>query len=89
MYYVYILQSKKDKKLYVGRTKDLRKRIKMHNSGLVFSTRFRRPFELIYCEAYKNQKDAFEREKFLKTGWGRNYIKRVLKHYFSAQNLGG
>ena len=87
MYYVYILKSIKDKKLYVGCTKDLKKRINMHNSRQVFSTKFRRPFEIIYYEAYKNKEDAFEREKFLKTGWGRNYIRRVLKHYF--ENLGG
>ena len=87
MYYVYILKSIKDKKLYVGCTKDLKKRINMHNSRQVFSTKFRRPFEIIYYEAYKNKEDAFEREKFLKTGWGRNYIRQVLKHYF--ENLGG
>lgn len=91
MYYAYILQSEKDKKLYVGYTGDLRKRIKMHNSGKVLSTKFRRPFSLIYYEAHIDRSDAFKREKFLKTGWGRNYIKRILENYFRSKfkNLGG
>jgi len=86
MYYVYILQSLKDKKLYVGFTYDLRKRLKEHNDGLSFSTRGRRPLNLIYYEAYRNKNDAMVREKFLKTGWGRNYIQRALKNYFHEEN---
>ena len=89
MYYVYILYSKKDKKLYVGCTNNLRERIKMHNAGKILSTKFRRPLELIFYEAYKNQKDAFAREKFFKTGWGRNYVKRILNNtLISSKNLG-
>jgi len=91
MYYVYILQSKKDGELYTGCTNDLRKRIKMHNSGEISSAKLRKPFELVYYEAYQNKKDAFQREMFFKTGWGRNYIRRALKYYFKSQskNLGG
>jgi len=89
MYYVYAIQSKKYKKIYVGYTNNLQKRFKMHNSGKIFSTKPYKPFELIYYEAYQNKEDALERERFLKLGWGKNYLKRVLKHYFSAKNLGG
>lgn len=74
--------------VYVGYTNDLRKRFKKHNSGEIFSTKPYRPFELIYYEAYLNKEDALEREKFLKSGWGKNYIKRVLKHYFDFQKFG-
>jgi len=88
-YYVYVLQSTKDKKLYTGCTNDLKKRLRLYNLGKNLSTKFRRPFRLIYCEVYRNQKDAFEREKFLKTGWGRDYLKRNLKNYFRSKNLGG
>jgi predicted GIY-YIG superfamily endonuclease len=42
------------------------------------------PFELIYYEAYLHQQDATTREKFFKTQWGRNYLKRVLKNYMGA-----
>lgn len=84
MHYVYILQSKKDKKLYIGCTNDLRKRIMLHNTGKVEATKLRRPFVLIYYEAYLNKFDAYAKEKWLKTGWGRNYIKRTLRNYFCS-----
>jgi putative endonuclease len=66
MFYTYILQSKKDKKLYIGYTNDLRKRVQEHNSGKNESTKFRRPLELIYYEAYRSEKDARKREENLK-----------------------
>ena len=66
MFYVYILKSKKDHQLYIGSTNDLRRRLKEHNSGDIFSTKPRRPFELIYYEAYVAEKDARRRESNLK-----------------------
>lgn len=66
MYYVYILKSHKDGNLYIGSTNDLRRRLDEHNNGLVFSTKARRPFELVYYEAYKSEHDARHREKNLK-----------------------
>jgi len=64
--WVYILKSKKDGHLYVGSTKNLRKRLQEHNLGLIRSTKSRRPFELVYYEAYKSEKDARLRESRLK-----------------------
>jgi putative endonuclease len=66
MFYVYIIKSRKDGNLYIGSTNNLSRRIKAHNSGLVFSTKNRRPFELVYYEAYKSESDARNREKQLK-----------------------
>ncbi len=66
MYAVYILRSLKDNKLYFGSTINLKKRLNEHNLGKVFSTKSRRPFELVYCELYKSEKDARIREKNLK-----------------------
>ena len=66
MFYTYVLKSKKDQQLYVGSTNDLKKRFKEHNDGKVFSTKPRRPFELVYYEAYKAESDARDREKNLK-----------------------
>lgn len=66
MFYVYVLKSKKDMQLYVGSTNDLRKRFKEHSDDKVFSTKSRRPFELVYYEAYKYEKDARVRESNLK-----------------------
>jgi putative endonuclease len=66
MFFVYILKSKKDKNLYIGYTPDLRKRLKEHNLGLVSSTKPRRPFYLVYYEAYASKQDAVKREHNLK-----------------------
>ena len=66
MFYLYILKSQKDEKLYVGSTNDLRRRLSEHNSGKVRSTMNRRPFELRYYEAYAIENDARKREFSLK-----------------------
>lgn len=66
MTYVYLLRSKKDGECYIGSTNDLRKRFKMHNDGKIFSTKNRRPFELLYYEAYKEESGARQREHNLK-----------------------
>ena len=66
MFYVYVLKSLKDGKGYIGSTTDLKRRFKEHQEGLVPSTKPRIPFELIYYEAYKSQKDARLREASLK-----------------------
>lgn len=66
MFYTYVLKSKKDNKLYIGSTTDLKRRFFEHNSGLVKSTKPRRPFKLIYYEAYAAEADARHREHNLK-----------------------
>ena len=84
MYYVYILRSLKDDKFYVGYTNDLIKRKFKHDKGLVSSTKKRRPLQLMYYEACLNQQDATHREKYLKTAWGKKYIKNRLKIYLTG-----
>ena len=81
MYYVYILQSLKDKSLYVGYSSDLRRRIEKHNSKQVTSTKKKIPLRLIYYEAYLEKKDALGREKFLKSGAGWRFIKKQIKYF--------
>ncbi|MCH7730026.1 GIY-YIG nuclease family protein [Patescibacteria group bacterium] len=81
MYYVYVLQSRKDKGLYTGYTDDLEKRLKKHKQGLVISTRSRKPLNIIYYEACLNKRDALHREKYLKTAWGKKFIKNRLRNY--------
>jgi len=66
LFFVYILKSDKDQKLYTGSTSDLRKRLKEHNLGLVRSTKLRKPFKIVYYEAYASEKDARHREHNLK-----------------------
>ena len=84
MYYVYVLQSEKDRHFYVGYTRDLRKRLKLHNQGRVESTKNRRPLKLVYYEACNNQKDALHREKYLKSTYGNRYIKNRLRTYLDG-----
>lgn len=83
-YYVYILQSKKDNKLYTGFTKNLKLRFELHQKGRVDSTKNRRPLKLIYYEACRNQNDATHREKYLKTYYGKMFLKQRLKSYFTG-----
>lgn len=86
MFYVYILQSIKDDKLYIGYSADLKERISSHIKGLVPSTKNRRPVVLIYYEAYRSEKDARTREIFLKTGQGREFVnKNIIYSRVSAQ----
>lgn len=83
MFYIYVLQSLKDKYFYVGYTKSVLKRFTEHKKGLVFSTKNRRPLKIVYYEGCLNQKDALKREKYLKTAWGKRYIKNRLINYLS------
>lgn len=81
-FYTYILQSIKHEDLYVGYTTDLKERLKKHNNGFNVSTKSHRPWILIFYEAYRNEKDAKRREKYLKTSQGSRLSKRMLKEYF-------
>jgi len=81
MYYVYILQSIKDNNFYTGCTSDLKNRLTMHNGGKIESTKNRKPFKIIHYEAFLNKHDAFTREQWLKTGWGRNHLQKTLLNY--------
>lgn len=83
MYYVYVLQSKKDGMQYTGFTDDLSRRLFEHNQGLQESTKHRLPFELIYFEWCINKEDALKREKYLKSGWGKKYLKLRLKNFLA------
>lgn len=87
MYYVYVLQSKKNGKMYIGCTGNLKQRFLLHNSGNIYSTRRHRPLKLIYYEAFINRHDAFTREQWLKTGWGRNQLQKILSNYLASQNF--
>lgn len=85
MYFTYVLYSEKDKKLYVGYTKDLKLRISQHEEGAVQSTKSRRPLVLIYYETCLEQWDAVKREKYLKTHYGRMFLKKRLKTWFEKR----
>ncbi len=79
MYYVYILRSKINKKLYKGFTTDLKQRLDKHNAKAVLSTKSGAPWSLVYYEAFSNKTDALREEKFLKSGKGKERIKYLLQ----------
>jgi putative endonuclease len=83
MTYVYVLRSIGSKTLYTGCTSDLRKRLIEHNSGKATYTKSRGPYELIYYEACIDEKDGFMREKYLKTGMGKRYLKNRNKRFLA------
>ena len=83
-YYVYVLQSTVDFNFYVGYTKNIVNRLEKHNTGKVLSTKKRIPMNLIYWEGCLNQQDATRREKYLKTAWGKRYIKNRIKNYLTG-----
>ena len=84
MRYVYVLESEKDHQWYTGSTKDLRRRFEEHQHGENESTKWRGPFKLIYYEACLNERDALRREEYLKTAWGKRYLKNRLRSYLTG-----
>jgi putative endonuclease len=87
MFYVYILRSDSDYGLYIGFSTDLRRRIKEHQEGKAFATSFRGPWRLIYYEAYLEEADALGRERYLKSGGGRRFLKNQLRNYLQKHPL--
>ena len=70
---VYALRSKRDDGLYVGMSSDVKSRLEYHNRGYNRSTRARMPFELVYAEECSSRLEARKREKYLKSGIGREF----------------
>ena len=79
MYYVYVLSSLSYNIQYVGHTDNLERRLKEHLDGKSRYTKGRGPWKLVYKERYSSRKKAAQREKYLKTGSGRSFLKRTLK----------
>jgi putative endonuclease len=75
MFYVYVLRSLKNQRLYIGCTNNLERRVFEHNAGLSTYTRTTRPFVLLYHEVFDDLKAARRREKTLKGGQGREWLK--------------
>jgi putative endonuclease len=82
-YYAYVIRSEEGGRFYTGLTFDLRKRFSEHNAGKVMTTKGRGPFDLIYYEFCLNKKDARAREKYLKSGMGKRYLRNRLKRFLS------
>lgn len=85
MFYVYLLEHIQDKTWYIGYTTNLKRRLSEHQNcnGSRTTSLKKGNYELIYYEAYLNKQDAIGREKYLKSGAGRKYVKKQLKNYLS------
>lgn len=88
IYWVYVLESEKDRMRYTGFTIDIRNRLGQHHSGKVFSTKHRRPLKLIYIEGCLDIEDARRREKYLKMTGGRRFLAKRLKNYCKQNRTG-
>lgn len=76
MMHVYVIRSLKDGRLYAGISSDISKRIRAHNSGKVKSTKGFRPWKLLHSEVYPDRQSARKREKYLKSGYGKQWLKQ-------------
>lgn len=85
MFFVYILESAKDGKRYIGYTANLKRRLNEHQSGLSHATKYRLPLKLIYFEACLNKEDAERREKYFKTTGGRRFLAKRLQIYYKSK----
>ena len=83
-FYVYVLRSIDKDFIYVGVTANLKKRFFEHNNKEELSTKHYAPFELIFYEAYRNEKDAKRRERYFKTTKGKTTLRMILREYFKS-----
>jgi len=81
MYFVYILQSKRCRRFYIGVTQDLKERLENHNNGYTKSTKPYGPWELIYIEEYESKYKAYKREYYLKHPKGWLEKRRIVEEY--------
>ena len=77
MFYVYALKSLSRNYIYVGMTNDLKRRFHQHQNGQNKTTRPYLPFELFYKESFETREDARKKEKYLKTGVGKEFLKKL------------
>jgi len=79
MFYTYVLRSLKKNILYKGSTENLNQRLEQHNNGLVTFTSKFKPWKLVYHETFTTRAEAMAREKFFKSGKGREWLKNVIE----------
>ena len=76
--YLYILQSLKDKKLYIGYSNNIIDRFRKHKNGKVRATSYRRPFKVVYLEKCKDKYEGRKREKYFKTLYATKEKKKLI-----------
>lgn len=86
MHYIYLLEDQVDLSWYIGYSFHPTQRIEQHVQHLVITTRHKTALRLIYIEGYLNKNDALGRERFLKSGAGRRFLKKQLAHYLTKKH---
>lgn len=86
MYQVYVIENSADSSWYIGFTTDVERRLEEHRQGIGGKHTRKSPgsWSLIYSESYLDKRDALQREKFLKSGSGRKYLRQQLRHYLET-----
>jgi putative endonuclease len=79
MFFVYVLRSDKTGRLYTGQTSDPSRRLQEHNSGVTHSTRHGAPWQLVHSEPFRSRSEAMKRERYFKSGKGRDELKTLMK----------
>ena len=79
MFTTYVLRSTTTRRLYTGSTSDLARRLQQHNADVSASTKHRGPWELVHQETFASLAEAVRRERYLKTGKGRDEIERIIQ----------
>ncbi len=77
MYFVYAIKSVNRNYIYAGLTNDIERRVAEHNAGKNKTTKPYRPFKLIYSESFSTRVEARKKEKYLKSGIGKEYLKNI------------
>jgi putative endonuclease len=78
MFYVYILRSGKTRRRYVGSCEDLDDRVRRHNAGEAKATRHGIPWKLVHTESFLTRREAVKKERYYKTGHGRDELDRLV-----------
>ncbi len=79
MYYVYVLQSVRTGRRYTGSAVDVDNRLERHNGGRSKATKSGRPWRLVHTESFDTRAEAIRRERYLKTGVGRDELEKTLR----------
>ena len=79
-HYVYIIQSQKNNRFYIGQTNNINNRLKRHNNRESLATKYGIPWRLIHLEKFDNRSEAIKREKYLKSLKNRNYLKSLINY---------
>ena len=83
-YYLYVLQSTRADRTYIGSSAEPDERLGSHNAGRVRSTKAWRPWQLVFLEEYQDRATAEKRERYLKSGWGRRELAALLERWQSG-----